>query len=858
MPHRLVPEPVTGYELNPCDGFWSVVVPEATTNLITNPSMEIGGIATVSGYAPHAGGCAIARVPTHQRRGAYCMQVTPAAAAYDGVSCSLTLVAGTRYTASVYVLGVNGIPYRLLAYDDTAGAELAKVGFTGTGQWQRVILSFTTGANTATKIFLDKNNSLSIAPFYTDAWQCEAKAYATTFCDGEQDGCAWAGVPHASTSSRTAMSRQGGRVHKFEDLGFHVMAYTGMSMPPVNNTATAFGLLDGSQFQRTTFGARTMGLVGYFAGKTIDRLQRHKRDVLAAIAPDKTYPRQPVRLIYQAIRNGRAVGEEVGMDAVYAGGLDGTTDNLYQERAAMQYILYLPLIFAIATSGVALVWQDPLPLTTRYSAGRINGQWSAMDVTAPTSASMVYTMVIGPDGCLYIGGIFIEWSGVANADYVAKYDPATNTWSALGDPTQGLASILSVNAMAFGPDGTLYVGGFFENWADVAAADYIVKWSGTTWTALGIPLQGAAAITQVLAVAVDQSNNVYVGGDFLNWADVAAADYIVKWNGAWVAVGGAANGLVRAIAVRADNGIYAGGSFTTINAVSANRIASWSGTTWTALGSGVGDSVRALAIAPSGDLYLGGSFAATYNYIAKWNGVSFEGLGSGLNHIVHSLALAPDGVLYVGGYFTIAGGITLADRVAKWNGWAWAHLDIDLPGTPVIYAIATAANGNIYLGFDTTGAATAAGIVTDANFTNTGAAETYLNFVITGPGTLQSIRNATTGDELLFNLAINAGEVVTLTLQPGKIAFTSTYQGRPLVVGSMTPQVIGFAPPDLPPGPGRGSVLSSILTGSNITSFKLIPGENRITCYIGGTTSAATAAVMYYHNRYHGVDEAVK
>ena len=93
----------------------------------------------------------------------------------------------------------------------------------------------------------------------------------------------------------------------------------------------------------------------------------------------------------------------------------------------------------------------------------------------------------------------------------------------------------------------LYIGGSFENVAGIPEADGIARWNGSAWSALGS--NGAEnGYFLVNAIAVSGSD-VYVGGYFNNVAGIATADYIARWNGsAWSALGsnGSGNGALKA------------------------------------------------------------------------------------------------------------------------------------------------------------------------------------------------------------------------------------------------------------------------------------------------------------------------
>ena len=91
------------------------------------------------------------------------------------------------------------------------------------------------------------------------------------------------------------------------------------------------------------------------------------------------------------------------------------------------------------------------------------------------------------------------------------------------------------------------------------------------------------------------ARELYAGGDFTT-AGGASANYIAKWNGAaWSALGSGMDGTSHALAVDGGGNLYAGGGFTTAGGV-RHRIAKWDGATWSALGSGMDGYVYALAV----------------------------------------------------------------------------------------------------------------------------------------------------------------------------------------------------------------------------------------------------------------------
>jgi hypothetical protein len=217
----------------------------------------------------------------------------------------------------------------------------------------------------------------------------------------------------------------------------------------------------------------------------------------------------------------------------------------------------------------------------------------------------------------------------ANATYPVRIDPTFSDadWVSLNPGIPGPND--RVFATALDDSGNLYAGGDFP---------YIFKWDGSNWSALG------SGVRLVSALAVS-GTNLYAGGGFTS-AGWLSANAIAKWDGsAWSALGsginGGANPSVNALAVSGTN-LYAGGDFTTAGGVLANYIAKWDGSAWSALGSGMNGIVYALAVRGT-DLYAG------VNGIGRWDGSVWLPLGSGLNGTVGALAADGAGHLFVGG-----------------------------------------------------------------------------------------------------------------------------------------------------------------------------------------------------------------
>jgi hypothetical protein len=195
---------------------------------------------------------------------------------------------------------------------------------------------------------------------------------------------------------------------------------------------------------------------------------------------------------------------------------------------------------------------------------------------------------------VYVVGDFTDAANIPAADYVAKWNGSS--WSALGSNGAGDGSLNNI-VYGIAVSGTdLYVGGSFSNVNNngtiLTAADHIAKWNGTNWSALGSNGAGSGSINSTVQTVAVSGSNVYVGGNFTNVNNggvvIPEADYIAKWDGAnWSALGsngagnGSINSTVYAIAVSGSN-VYAGGAFTDVNnggtvLTAADRVAKWDG-----------------------------------------------------------------------------------------------------------------------------------------------------------------------------------------------------------------------------------------------------------------------------------------
>jgi hypothetical protein len=321
---------------------------------------------------------------------------------------------------------------------------------------------------------------------------------------------------------------------------------------------------------------------------------------------------------------------------------------------------------ALAVSGSDLYAGGYFTTAGGVSANNIakwNGSsWAALGLgTAGGDQGLIpgVTALAVSGSDLYAGGNFTTAGGNA-ANYMAKWNG--NAWSALGAGFFGGGPYVYALAVS-GTD--LYAAGRFTS------AYNIAKWNGNSWSAFGLGTVWTYLEVNALAVS---GSNVYAAGSVGSVFGGSVANNIAKLDGTnWTALcsGMALDGSasVNALAVSGSD-VYAGGWFAAASRSPATNIARWNGSGWSPLGSGTGHDLFALAASGS-DLYAAGG--PSVNNVARWDGNAWSGLGWGFNNTV--LALAVSGTdLYAGGYFTSAGGIP-ANYIARWDGNAWSALD---------------------------------------------------------------------------------------------------------------------------------------------------------------------------------------
>jgi hypothetical protein len=423
---------------------------------------------------------------------------------------------------------------------------------------------------------------------------------------------------------------------------------------------------------------------------------------------------------------------------------------------------------------------------------------------------------------IYVGGSFTDANTVVGRDYVCYYDPINDTWNTWGAVNDFDGE---VNDLLEGPDGTIYAGGAFQNCHADPDADYLAQWNGTAWAAVRAGGSGT-----VEALAMNSSGRLYFAGSFTLWDGDGDQDYIAYYTGtAYAALGTPDSGTITAVydlAINSEDDLYIGGDFLNWDGdANMDYVCYWdaSAAAYAAMGSGLNGIVYALAIDEADTVFIGGAFTdaggdTSADRICIWNKQTYVPMETGATETCYAIAVERTGCIYASGEWTRTEGLNY--HIAYWNGNIWLPLDVWTHGENSTFCraitIARRApvvqeNYDLYRGGDNPG--TLAIAETDA-ITNNGTAQAYPVFRVehnqAGDCYLQSIRNETTGKQVRFDYLMQEGEVLTFDTKHN----TSTSSWR-------------------------GHIPFSLFTGSSLSDLYLQPGTNNLTALIHLSTGTS-------------------
>lgn len=793
----------------------SVLVPEETTNYILNPSFRYD--TTDWGVQ----GATLTRTLTQARfHMASGQVVTNGAALHEGIYFRVSALDGINdpVTVSAYVRGNGAVRIRLDDNSVGGGEYPSQAVQLLENRWTRISVTGRSHGGNDMRLYVETDeDSAVVRTFYVDGAQMERKAYATSYCDGDQDGCHWNGIFHASESDRPATTRAGGRWVELsgpnrESENLYMTVVGGLGMAAISNSVQKYALSAGGYHQgikinmrqiTLTFHAKSPGLLRD-RPVNLEKLHALRQFLIDVIKPDLTGGDEDIWFEY---RDGEV---PLYFRARYDGGLDGEWDvrNGWVNSFPLRLLAVNPIIQEDSQEAQVLQFQKVFQ--ENYVLARIDGEWNNMNYGFN---KYIYqnSLAFGLRGDLY------------------------------GTAIDNTLNIVNNNAAAIDP---------------LIPARSVVKWDGEKWSSLG-PAIDAGGNAVVRSVAVAPNGYIYVCGDFTSIGGVAA-NYVAYWDGsAWNAMGAGLNNAGWSIAIAPNGNVYVGGDFTTAGGITAAKIAYWDGGSWHHLGTyaGLNDAVNSMVFNSSGSiLYVGGSFTTEYGggltltRVASYDvaGGTFSAMGNGFNGIVYDLVFARNS-LYAAGNFSLSGSDSVIG-MGLWNGTNWISIGMDLAGavsaavfsdgTMVVGAPLVGQNGvrlfngstwtradcvlpfhpvgvivdrydNLILSMGPTGSGKAyASAINTVD--NPGSHETNPKFFISGPAKLQFIENQTTRRRMYFDLDILNGENIVIDTAAGTIQSQL-----------------------------RSNLLYGLLAGSDLHDFILAPGENRLACFMYNDVNAA-------------------
>lgn len=794
-----------------------ILVPEATTNHIKNPQFRYD----TTGW--NAVGSTLTRILTRARFGVAALQVvTNGSAVNEGAYYRVKTLQGIsdQVTNSIYVRGTGTVRVRLIA-NPTGKQWVSKPVVLTDTRWKRIYVTGQSIGSDDIRLYVETaKDTAQAVTFYVDGAQMEQKPHPTTYCDGDQRGCMWAGVHSNSLSSRSAEERSGGQwISLADDPDLYFTVIGGLGVPPIRNNFQSYGDGPGSYYQdfktldrvtTITFHTKNDQLGVRTQRKSLEKLHALRSYLWDIIKPDKKRGRQEFVIEYQD-------GDiPVYMTARYDGGMEGEWDvrNYWVNSFPVRFLSVSPYIVSDNYEAASLNFRDRI--TVNYAMARIDGQWQSMN---GGMNGQIYQFEIGKRGEIYAVGSFTRSNFSASSidpeiytNFVSYWDGTQ--WQQLGSGANGI-----INSVAIAPNGNVYVTGEFTSIGGVAA-NRIAYWNGSAWNAIGTGLGNGAGFS----IKVAPNGDVYVGGSF-TLAGGTNCYYCAYWDGfQWRPLGveDGVNDSVYSVDISDDGTeVYLGGAFTdefgSPGNLALNRVGLYrpARAQFEDMGDGFDGLVRKIVHSPSGTVYACGDFTAsgavipdTMLYVAYWNGTAWFALGIGADNIIRDMDVDQNGNAIVAGDFTVIGSVE-SQYVALWNGSSWVNIDAEVDNA--CRAVKYDRYGNIFL----SPGGSNANIAKRTTVTNTGKAETYPLIYVVGPCTLKWVENQSASKRLYADMDILQNEEVFIDFSKGTIFSTV-----------------------------RGNLAYAIGPGSDIRSWKLIPDDNVISVLMTDDTGAT---IHIYH-----------
>lgn len=816
------------------------IVAEATENLLADPAFDLADPDTAWNF--NGDGAADFTRDTSEKK--------------YGTGCALTDFGGGTWATIYQAVTVTNTAYYLQARVKRTGGGVVTNGQcqayfdSGNQNWNSItaedddwyLCEYTATATAGARNFGVRALEDDL---WIDAVQLENKDHRTTFAHGDFVGCHWAGTPYLTSSHRSALARNGGRLYDLDARHFHILDHSGLGMPHIQQHWRDYALQPGAYFLGAKISKRTLQLLGWIAGDTLAELHERRQQLILDWTMEGIIGQQPIIFRY----GGAAIQKQFA--ARYESGLELNTREVGNvERLTLRFNCDDPKMYEVGNQSVALDVSDSL--SVRDVVGRVDGVWD--NLGPPASGGTVRCMTVGPDGYLYIGGNFTNWDGDANCDGICYWDGTS--WNALGTGADNNI----VYDMCWDANGNLYAVGTFTGMGGVANTRGVAMWNGAAWSALGTGCDDNGAY----GCCMDMVGHLVIGGSFTGVGGVANTPRCAYWDGAaWQSIGSDINnGTVWCVEADLGNNIWIGGDFTNVVDAFGDYLIRYtkgeptpdieSDYRWQANGivytlcrgpervvreslawldvlSGGGSRMSRLVSFPS--IYIGGAFTTlggvTVNRICVYDGTRVHALGDGADDTVYDIEVGPDKRVFFVGELTTMDSRVLNQPAGIWRGSEAYHLDIDLPAgfdATYLYAVALGApdpvnvqNYDIYLGGRGDGTATVAGSTTVTN-DGTISVAPIVQFHRAGgtAATVHFLRDETGGAELPLDYDLANGETLTIDFANARI-YSTIYGAR----------------------------MQSITRSGDFGRFLLESGDSTVTAFCTNSGATITAYLLF-------------
>lgn len=460
-----------------------IVRPQYTENMISNPSME----TNATGWAAPSAS-AFVRTTDRAFRGQYAIRwLTPSGAGafeatYSPINITNSVV---LHSFSVWVYPTTAGDINIAAKTPGGAYEGAEVFTLEDDRWQRIHTTFNPSTTGAYSLSLRMAENMQI---YIDAAQAENNdrdnafealntGLPSTYCDGDEPACYWISTAHASKSQRRRQDKRGGYPYTLTSSQTDVDVLAGIIGFGYQNPAKIkmeSPVVDGYILQGQKFGPRRLSVQLALDYATNAAYWTVLKNIMAPFNRDTTAEskgEQATRMIVDL----DGMSEAVEIDVLYDGGLDGVFDVDTQQgkRPVIQMVAPTPT-FRGRNDIVTDLNVSSQTSPTNF-AGRVRGDWSAVSATGDSLT--VEALAEGTDGRIYIGGAFTSLGGVTGADLIAAYDPTTDTYINIG---QGVGDV--VQSLLATPDGYIYIAGDFTSIGGVSNTNGICRYNIATDT----------------------------------------------------------------------------------------------------------------------------------------------------------------------------------------------------------------------------------------------------------------------------------------------------------------------------------------------------------------------------------------